>query len=147
MRNEIHPKDAWLFELHSKIWGREASRGELFHEIELTAAHYTELQKRLTENDPHRDSPDYQARDVLSIKSDILSFKPDKRPDASLGQREVENDEDSEDGLDDELRSFFPSTIKYVDLSSFKSVPSRMPRLSLIRQDYGEISVLLETLN
>jgi hypothetical protein len=150
IRSEIHPEDAWLLELHSKTWGCEASRQELFHEIELTASHYTELQKRLTENCPHRDSPSYEAEDVVSIKSDILlSFKPTQGPGVPLchtEHKQHELDEDLEDGLDDELRSFFPFTIKYVDLSCLKSKFIRVPRLFLIRQEYDDISVLLEKL-
>jgi hypothetical protein len=45
---------AWLTELHSKIWGQEDRRQELFMTVEITTAHYKELEERLTKLHPNR---------------------------------------------------------------------------------------------
>ena len=149
-----------LSELQSKIWNRQDGRSELFHEIEITFAHYKELQKRLTESKPGRISPNYSSADVQSIKLDILrSFKPPSLPpslpvspgcndDEKVGVEQTEGGEDS-DSLDDELRPFFPTTIQYLDLSSLElsNPPDRLPLPLLIREDYDVISELLDDLS
>jgi len=43
------PDLAWLEEVHSKIWNKKELEPELFRKVEITQAHYTELQKRLKE--------------------------------------------------------------------------------------------------
>lgn len=73
--NDIQPPDAWLSELHS--WNFSERQSELFHEVELTVAHYKELQNCLVNFKPDRTSPNCSSVDVQSIKLDILrSFKP-----------------------------------------------------------------------
>jgi len=62
--------------------------------VEVTQAHYTELQKRLQEENPDRDSPEYEAfnHDVERIKLDVLgltfsaeAFQP-QHPDNNEGR-------------------------------------------------------------
>ena len=138
-------QDAWLPELHSKIWGRKDRRSELFCDVKITLAHYLELQKRLK---PGRDLPDYQSNDVQSIKLDVLRtpvMHPGDIDGEQVGLEHIEDAGDS-DGLDDELCSLFPATIQYLDLSSLKldNKPPRIPLVLLIRQDYSIISQLLD---
>jgi hypothetical protein len=151
---DIQPLDAWLLELHSKIWGRENLRLELFREAEITVAHYRELQKHLTELQPGRTLQNYTSADVQTVKLDILrSLKPPspvpsgRNDDETVGMEQTEDGGDS-DGLDDELRSFFPATIRYLDLSSLElsNPPLRLPLPLLIRQEYDAISMLLDDL-
>jgi hypothetical protein len=56
---DIQPLDAWLSELHSKIWGRDDIRLELFRKADITTAHYKKLQKHLTELQPGRTLQNY----------------------------------------------------------------------------------------
>jgi hypothetical protein len=50
---------AWLTEIHSRIWGQEDRRQELLTTVEITAAHYKELEDRLTKRYPNRHSEMY----------------------------------------------------------------------------------------
>jgi hypothetical protein len=130
----------------------------LFYEVEITAAHYVELQKRLENLYPNRNSKDYRNDNVISIKLDVLqSFAPPPEaliqvayPGSDDKQIEVEEDEDKEDnyGMDNELRAFFPATVTYMDLSSLKlkKPPPRIPVPLLIRQEYSIISDMLNKL-
>jgi hypothetical protein len=73
------PSDAWLLEVHSKIWDRRDLLSELYHKVEVTVAHYDALQEHLRKLHPDRDSSDYiaSANGVLSVKLDILqSYQP-----------------------------------------------------------------------
>jgi hypothetical protein len=144
-------KDAWLPELHSKIWGCEDRRSELFCDAQITLAHYVELQKRLKRD---RDSPNYQSVGVQSVKLDVLhSLTPISMPailpghidEEQVGPEQIE-DAGGSDGLDDELCSFFPATIRYLDLFSLelKHQPPRIPLVCLIRREYDVISKLLD---
>lgn len=122
-----HPKrsrtvheDDWLTELHSKIWGQKNRRQELFATAEITTAHYKELEERLTKLHPNRHSETYEARDVLSIKLEVLrSFKTPSNggathathathPDIESYEAEGESNE-----VDDELYSLFPFTVEF----------------------------------
>jgi hypothetical protein len=134
---------AWLTELHSKIWGQEDRRQELFTTVKITTAHYKELEERLTKLYPNRHSETYEAQDVLSIKLDVLrSFKTPSNgthathathPDAESYETEGESNE-----VDDELYSLFPFTVEFLDLSSLKLETTllRMQQPLLIRQEY-----------
>ena len=128
---------------------------ELFHEVTITAAHYIELQKRLSELNPGRDLLEYQAEHVQALKLDVLrsfnaSFHPISPNHVDDEDDNGRNDEDREhsSGLDDDLLQLFPTTIRYLDLSSLKleKRPQRIPLLLLIRQEYGLISNLLDEL-
>jgi hypothetical protein len=152
--------DPWLHEVHSKIWDRQDIRSEIFRTVEVTAAHYDALQKRLKEQHPDRDSTNYNAGldDVLSIKLDILNQTIPASTPSPIVQRAhsgneqilVQDDEDLEesDGNDDtEFRSFLPATLKFLDLSSLKLKDEEPPRLPLplfLREEYDLISRLLK---
>ena len=102
---------------------------------------------------PGRNLQNYTGVNVQSIKLDILrSFKPPLsiplgHNDDVVGMEQTEDGEDN-DSLDDELRSLFPATIQYLDLSSLElSDPlRRLPLPLLIRQEYNVISKLLDDL-
>jgi hypothetical protein len=158
LRTDDQLQHGWLFELHSKIWGRKDLEQDLFNKLEITAAHYVELQKRLGRLYPNRNLEDYWNSDVLSTKLNILqSFEPPPEaliqvayPDSDGEQIGVGKDQDQEDtyGMDDELRAFFPATVTYMDLSSLKlkKPPLRLPVPLLIRQAYTIITNMLNEL-
>lgn len=155
LRTDDHLQHAWLFELHSKIWGRQDLVGKLSYKLEITAAHYFQLQKRLDHLYPNRSSEDYWNGNVLSTKLNILqSVAPP--PVSSLipvmstgGEGEqIEGEQIEVDGMDDELRAFFPATVEYLDLSSLelKKPPPRIPLPLLIRKEYHIITNMLNKL-
>lgn len=129
------------------IWGREDLRSKLFCEVEITLAHYNELQKRLTELNPNRNSPEYNSTNIRigSVQLEILRhFKPPP-PDETIGEEKMEAD-GNDDGISDELHSLFPVTIRYLDLSCLElsNPPKRLPLPMLIREEYDDITKLLE---
>jgi len=65
-------QEDWLLELHGKFWKQESLRFTLFHTVEITRAHYSELQTRLNVAQPTRHSNTYKTEGVMSIKLDIL---------------------------------------------------------------------------
>jgi hypothetical protein len=135
----------WLKELHSKIWNRGDRKPTLFRRVEVTQAHYAALQKRLKELHSDRDSPDYDGTklDVLSVKLDFL------RP---LTPAEALSPRDNDDRIDDdegnpEIKSLFPSILSFLDLSTLelkKKLPNRLPLPLLLRQEYKDMSKLIE---
>jgi hypothetical protein len=114
--NDIHPNDTWLLDLHSGIWGCE---DKLFHKVEITFAHYNELEQRLMKRDPNRGNTSPMPEDVGSIKSAVL--QDFHLPTSEPNQRRAENDVDlqDDDDLDSELRALFPTRIHigYVGLN------------------------------
>jgi hypothetical protein len=64
----------WLEEVRSKVWKRKDLEPVLFRTVKVTRHHYTELQKRLEEQQPDRDSLEYDGREhnVQSVKLDFL---------------------------------------------------------------------------
>ena len=145
--------------------------------MEVTQAHYTELQKRLQEENPDRDSPEYDGfyHDVKSIKLDVLgstfsaeAFSPrhpnnnedragdDEDPGASNEGPRASNEDGSGidgDGLgagivdDSDINSFFPFTLRFLDLSTLdlkEEVPGHVPLPLFFRQEYDDISALIE---
>lgn len=148
--------EPWLYEVHSKIWGRQDLQSKIFRKVEVTAAHYDALQKRLREQHPDRNLPNYNAsrNKVLSIKLEILNQTIPasvQRAHSCNEQILVQNDEDLEesDGNDDtEFTSFLPATFKFLDLSSLElqDVPTRLPLPLFIREEYSLISQLLQEL-
>ena len=114
--------------------------------MKVTKAHYAELQKRLKEQNPDRDLPEYDGgrHDVQSIKLDLLrSITPDNNEDR------VDDDDDSEarkeeDGF--EINSFFPFTLTFLDLSTLglkEEVSKRLPLPLFLREEYDYISTLI----
>lgn len=149
LRTDDHLQHAWLFDLHSKIWDRKDLEQELFYRLEITAAHYVELQKRLDDLYPNRSSEDYQNGNVLSIKLNILrSFAPPPEALIQVTSTGGDDEQNEVDGMDDELRALFPDTVTYMDLSSLKlkKPPPRIPLPLLIRKEYGIITNMLNKL-
>ena len=115
--------------------------------MKVTKAHYVELQKRLKEQNPDRDLPEYEARkhNVQSVKLDLLrSITPDHNEDRVDDDPEASKEED---GL--EINPFFPFTLTFLDLSTLglknKNVMSdRFPLPLFLRQDYDYISTLIK---
>ena len=141
-RSRTDHEGAWLTELHSKIWDQKNRRQELFTTVEITTAHYKELEKRLTKLHPNRHSETYEAQDVLSVKLEVLrSFKPPSNGGATHAIHATHPDIEAEgesNEVDDELDSLFPFTVEFLDLSSLKLRPRllRMPQPFLVRQEY-----------
>ena len=120
--------------------------------MKVTQDHCIELQNRLKEQHPDRDSPEYDGREhnVLSAKLDFLRSitpLPPRHPDNN--EDRVDDDIDPEatnpDGSD--IKSFFPSTLSFLDLSSLRLkvyVPNRLPLPLLLRQEYDHISALIK---
>jgi hypothetical protein len=132
----------WLAEVHSKIWNREDLRPQLFRKVEVTRAHYDQLQKRLNELHTDRDSQDYNSTnpDVLRAKLDLLQSPT---PVEALSPEHPADDNDDLEGSS----SLFPSILSFVDLSTLgleQDVPTRVPLLFLLRQEYEVISNLIE---
>jgi hypothetical protein len=156
---------SWLKEVHSKIWDRNDLEPQLFRTVEVTQEHYDELQRRLTEKHPDRDSPTYDGRrhNVQSIKLDIL--RPDflgnsaRRPDDN--EDRGDDDDASEASDDDEsvdesvasshggstIDTIFPCALRFLDLSTLgltEDVSERFPLPLFYRREYDDISTLIE---
>ena len=159
----------WLEEVHSKIWGRNDLEPELFRTVEVTRAHYDELQRRLKEQHPDRDTPTYDGRkhDVRSVKLDELRLvfpaansprHPDDNEDRVDDDDVPEASDDDESGMDvDEPEAsndggstadtIFPFTLCFLDLSTLglrARVSHRLPSPLFLREEYNHISRLIE---
>ncbi|KAH9978410.1 hypothetical protein BJV74DRAFT_888255 [Russula compacta] len=145
----------WLKEFHLKIWNREDLKPQLFRRVELTYAHYLDLQNRLKLQHSDRDSPDYDARnhDVLRDKLDFLrSIRPaealsPRHPDNNDDRVGGDDDDDDNSGINEEIKSLFPFTLSYLDVSYLdlkNKVTSRLPLPLLLRQEYDYISKLID---
>ena len=144
-----HP---WLGGLHAEIWNRKELKRQLFRKVKVTQTDYTALQGRLNELHPDRDSPNYRGTkpDVLSAKLNFLRSLPqlDDNDSDDEDERLSNRDEDEEASNEDdaEIKSLFPFTICFLDLSSLqlKEVPPRLPLPLFLRQDYKDISKLIK---
>lgn len=126
----------------------------------MTVAHYDALQGRLKALYPNRDSEEYVAIDsVLTTKLEILHSQiPLKSSTAPSGSQldyhedqelRVKDDEALEyRGVVDEARSFFPTNIEFLDLSSLglQNIPERLPVPLLMRQEYHSLSKIIQDL-
>ena len=147
--------DGWLSELHGKIWNRKDRLEELLHTVEITTAHYDELQERLDKLCPNRHNQGYIAgsKSVLSTKLDILrNFQPSLAAPAPelaayADNEQAENNKEENNDADDP-RSIFPVTIEYLDLSclQLKDMTSRMPPTFLIRDEYKILDDIVDEL-
>ena len=130
----------WLHESHSKIWKKKELEQVLFREVKVTQADYTVLQERLKEQHPDRDSPEYDGKmcDVQSVKLDVLR---------SI-QENVRDDDDPEASHEDGsgINSLFPFALRFLDLTTLglKYVPPGLPSPLFLRQEYDDISALIE---
>jgi hypothetical protein len=147
----------WLVELHSKIWHRVDRKPELFREVLVTQAHYDELQRRLNEQHSDRSSRGYNGRHIVQrVKLDVLGMdfpaNSPQRPNApeASGNDESRMDVDepapNNDGGSTTTDTIFPFTLNFLDLSSLELTTdgsNRLPPLLLLRQEYQDISVLI----
>jgi len=156
----------WLAEVHSKIWNRKELEPDLFRKVKVTEAHYTELQRRLKEQHPDRDFPEYDGRrhNVQSVKLDVLRLifpaNPPRHPDnnedrvddddapeaSDRSEMDVDEPEASNDG-GSTTDTIFPFTLRFLDLSTLglrARVSHRLPLPLLLRQEYDHISRLIE---
>ena len=95
----------WLREVRSKIWSRKNLERELFRTVEVTQAHYDELQRRLKELHPDRDTREYDGRrhDVGSVKLDVLRLTlPTNSPRHPDNNEDRVDDDDALEASDDE---------------------------------------------
>ena len=146
--------DPRLPELHTKLWKQEQLQPTLFHTVDVTRAHYAELQNRLNAAEEKRNSENYITKNIISIKLDILQiFVPDAAaavecdpevndPDINMKHEgdsdEVDSDDDS---YPDELFEFLPATIRYLDITPLQL--QHHPRISfplLLRDEYDIMS-------
>ncbi len=142
----------WLKEVHSKIWDRKKDlRPKLFRTVNVTQACYAELQMRLKEKHPDRDSPHYDGgdHDVRDLKIDVLRSLPDlpPRPHPDDNDPRMDSDGDPEASNEDDPDIKFPSTLRYLDLSYLElktKMSTRLPLPLLIRQEYDYITELIE---
>ena len=150
MADDLNP--SWLEEVWSKIWNKERLVPQLFRKVEVTQAHYTELQRRLKQQHPDRDLPEYNGRErnVQGVKLDLLRSIPPLSPQhPDNNEDHVGHGEDPEAGNGDELdiNSHFPLTLSFLDLSSLdlkKKIPDGLPLPLFLRQEYNDISALIE---
>ena len=91
--------------------------------MEVTTAHYTTLQDRLTKLRADCASPGYNGspHDIQNIKLSIL--RPDIASASSQPQHPDNNPDNNYDDMElsfEDIDSLFPSTLRFLDLSSLK---------------------------
>jgi hypothetical protein len=138
----------WLKKLHSEIWGRQDRKAECLRQVKVTREHYDALQTTLLQKYPNRETPQYDGQDhfVVSNKLDIIRPTAEPlHPDNEEGRVDgVDNPEAIED--DFELDSLFPSTLRYLDLSTLnlKEKSPRFPSTLFLRREYDHITRLID---
>ncbi|KAF8518686.1 hypothetical protein BU17DRAFT_90757 [Hysterangium stoloniferum] len=140
----------WLFELHWKLWKQESLRPSIFRSAKVTRAHYSELQARLDAAHPSRNKKTYKAKDVISIKLDVLNtFVPvqsSTSDDCFNAEDKLKPDVDMEnDSFSyNDFFELLPAKIRYIDITPLNLTslpPVRFPLL--IRDEYGALSSIL----
>ena len=102
----------WLKELHSKIWGRDDLIPTLIQRVEVTRAHYDQLQDILNQKYMGRDDAEYDGNhNVLSGKLGFLRSLPAAKPLSppqpdDTEARDKDDDMDSSHDDDYEIDSF-----------------------------------------
>ena len=105
--------------------------------MEVTREDYDNLERRLNQNFSDRNLPDYDDNDVLSYKLDIL------KRDATTEPQHINNDVDNGDDPET-IDSLFPSTFRFLDLSTVLKVTSRrFPLAIFVREEYNIITNLI----
>ena len=148
-RLDEDPDSRWLEGLRFNLWNKKDLEKEIFREVVVTKAHYVELERRLGEQYPDRDLPGYDGsvHDVRTIKHDVLDLDISalpQYPDDNVDQVDHSLEEGKEDVSD--TNSLFPFTLKFLDLSTLdlKHMPQRLPYPLYIRNEYDDISNLIE---
>jgi hypothetical protein len=137
--DESDPK-SWLKHVHAKLWDKSTLQEKIFRETTVTFAHFLALENRLNEHNPLRTavSDKYKVAEVERIKSKFLD-------EIIAGTINVDDYKGPLRPEFNEINSFFPFKLKYIDLStSIKVPPTRSPPLILYRQEYDVLSRLLE---
>jgi len=144
----------WLKEVYSKIWNRGDLKQKLFRKVEVTRAHYDELQVILDRKYPDRNDPEYDGRshEVLSDKLEHLNLiaaghvSPLRDPDNNKDRVDDDDDLEASNEDDSEIDSFFPFTLTYLDLSilELENKSERCPLPLFIRQEYNHLSKLID---
>ena len=145
----------WLQELHKKLWNRKDIYQELFRSVTLTLADYNKLQESMTKLYPNREDNDY-LDGVLAAKLAVLQSKnnhsvADHGPEHIVPPTHHDHDDDHTGGdneVDEEIRSLFPFSLQYLDLSSLNLQfrPWHLPLPLLVRQEYDFLTRLLDDL-
>ena len=129
-------------EIHRKIWNRKDQQQNLFRTVRLEFTDYERLERRLAGLRSGRRVATYSANtaEILSVKLAFLQSIPSVTSDPYDEEKVGDNCD-----LYDELRTLFPLTLEYLDLSSLglRVLPPRMPVPLLIRQEYHALSELL----
>ena len=156
----------WLKELHSKIWGRDDLTPTLVKRVEVTRAHYDQLQDILNRKYMGRDDAEYNgAHNDLSDKLGFLWSLPEP-DDTEAGDEASYKDDDMEASDEDdnveariedvemdsshvdeyEIDSFLPYSFTFSDLLPLKLTvkTGRCTFPHLLREEYGHISRLID---
>jgi hypothetical protein len=135
--------------------------------VKVTRAHYDELEKRLNEQHPYRNLPDYNGakNDVQSIKLDVLrSTFPEQLRHPDSNEDRVHDDDDPEaideggsemhvddpEAIDEDgspIKTIPSFTLNFLDLSSLnlkEEPPKGLPLTIFLRREYDHISALIE---
>ena len=167
VRHQFAPGLPWLEEIHSRIWSRKALERDLFRKVEVTRAHYDELERRLNDQHPYRNLPDYNGAEnnVRSIKLDVLrSTFPEKlrHPDSNEDRVDDDNDPEASDegvsemdvddpeAIDEDgspINTISSFTLNFLDLSGLnlrERPPKGLPLTMFLRREYNHISALIE---
>ena len=151
----------WLKELHSKIWGCDDLIPTLIHRVEVTRAHYDQLQDILNRKYMGRDNAEHNGNhNVLSDKLGFLRSLPAAKPsspshpndtegsdvDEDVEASDKDDDMDSSHDDDYEIDSFFPLSFTFLDLSTpdLMIESDRCTFPLLLREEYDHISRLID---
>ena len=155
---------SWLAVIHTKLWDKHKSFGDIFRTATLTRDDFNEIQALLDKQNPERISDSYKAATkstFLRTRSTPLStdFGNGLAPrlvfdassdavanDDAVADDAMDTDPDhcSSDHIDphmahlsNEAKAIFPYTIRYVDLTVLKLEGLRVPPLMLFRNEWG----------
>ncbi|EDR02516.1 uncharacterized protein LACBIDRAFT_332315 [Laccaria bicolor S238N-H82] len=127
---------SWLSDLHQKIWIQKSGE-QIIRTVKIEYADYKRLDERLAEVRPG--SPGA----IRDIKLDFLWSLPSTISGPLDDKEAIDGDH-----FDDDVHSFFPITLQYLDLFrlGLRRMSLRMPAPLLIRREYHALSKLLSKL-
>lgn len=127
---------SWLSDLHQKIWIQKSGE-QIIRTVKIEYADYKRLDERLAEVRPG--SPGA----IRDIKLDFLWSLPSTISGPLDDKEAIDGDH-----FDDDVHSFFPITLQYLDLFrlGLRRMSLRMPAPLLIRREYHALSELLSKL-
>ena len=114
--------------------------------MEITRAHYTQLQERLKAQHPDRDSRKYDAlnHNVQRIKLDFLTAQADDNDGLEASDKSDDLESSNEETFNIDL--LFPFTLRFLDLSTLglkEATPEGLPLPLFLRQEYAHLSALI----